>query len=170
MPKSAGFYALIYAWNCNSFYGFLFGLIYITCMTVCFFERNIQCNLRDWQPWLSVFWEKHSVWNFKRLAAVVFAIGNICRRSRAVIVGWGSVYRIRGRILLPLSAIGIVSVPGPLEGVDSFDVLLHLNDSVFERILDFSTVLLVLYFIKSDVLRPRSTCRHVDPFKLLGSC
>ena len=54
----------------------------------------------------------------------------------------------------------------PLDGVDSFDVLLDPNDSVFDPHPGFQHRFVGLYSMKLDKFRPRSTCRHVDPAKL----
>ena len=58
-----------------------------------------------------------------------------------------------------------VSPSEPLEGVDSLDVLLDLNDSVHIRYPGFRHRFVRLYVIFSDDSCSRSTCRHVDPFK-----
>ena len=54
----------------------------------------------------------------------------------------------------------------PLEGVDSFDVLLDLNDFIHIRYPGFRRLLVRLYVIFSDDSCSRSTCRHVDPSKV----
>ena len=54
----------------------------------------------------------------------------------------------------------------PLEGVDSFDVLLDPNDSVFDPHPGFQHRFVGLYSMKSDKFCSRLTCRHVDPGKL----
>ena len=58
------------------------------------------------------------------------------------------------------------SLNEPLEGVDSFDVLLDPNDSVFDPHPGFQHRFVGLYSTKSDKFRSRSTCQHVVPAKL----
>ena len=59
----------------------------------------------------------------------------------------------------------------PLEGIDSFDVLLDKNESVdirYPKNPGFQHLFLFFYFIFLCDSCSRSTCRHLDPFKVLG--
>ena len=53
----------------------------------------------------------------------------------------------------------------PLEGPDTLDVLLDLNDSIHIRNPGFRHLFVRLYVIFCVGSCSRSTCRHVDPFK-----
>ena len=56
----------------------------------------------------------------------------------------------------------------PLKGVDLFDVLLDPDECLKESVYPgFQHRFVGLYFTKSDKLRPRLTCRHVDPAKTI---
>ena len=54
---------------------------------------------------------------------------------------------------------------GPLEGVDSFDVLLDMNDSDYVPHSGFQNRFVRLFSIRIRHVCPRFTCRHVDPCK-----
>ena len=53
----------------------------------------------------------------------------------------------------------------PLEGLDTLDVLLNMNEPVHIRYPGFRHRFVRLYVIFCVILCSRSTCWHVDPFK-----
>ena len=79
--------------------------------------------------------------------------------------GWKVLQNFKNQVFLYFY-IGLFSVDynEPFEGGDSFEVLFDTNDSDISGcfILDFSTDLLVIILLISDIPCPRSTCRHVD--------
>ena len=75
--------------------------------------------------------------------------------------GWQVLRNFKNQVYILFITFFLLFFSKPLEVLDFFDVLLDGNESGF-FILGFSTDSSVFILYKSDIYRPRSTCRHVD--------